>query len=390
MHRAFKVRIYPSKNQSVFLNQQFGAVRMVYNKGLAVINHQYKRHNTSLNAIKHIKPLLSVAKKSRKYNWLKSYDSIALQEACRNLNIAFNNFFKKTARYPKFKNKHGKQSSYHCTSIEYGSNWIKIPKLKSSIKARLHQEVHGKLKSITLSRTSTGKYYASLLVDTKEEIPSSLKVLDINRITGLDVGIEHILNDSNGQKKSNPRFLIKAHSNLRRKQKSLSRKQKGSNGRAKARLLVAKCHEKVANARNDFQHKVTRQLVDESQAIVVETLKVKNMIRNHKLARHISDASWGSLLEKLEYKAKWSGKYFVKIDQYYASSKTCSNCSHKLKDLSLKVRHWVCTECKILHDRDINAALNIKHQGIIKLKAAGLSVSANGGLRKSDCISAVA
>lgn len=338
MHRAIKIRIYPDKEQSAFLNQQFGAVRLVYNKGLGIISHQYKRHHASLNAIKHIKPLLSIAKKSRKYSWLKSFDSIALQESCRNLNTAFNNFFKKRTRYPKFKSKHGKQSSYHCTSIDYGSNWIKISKLKSSIKARTHQTTKGKLKSITLSKTPTGKYYASLLIETEEEIPVSKKHLGTNEVIGIDVGIENILNDSSGHKTANPRFLKLASANLRRKQKSLSRKLKGSKSRAKARLLVSRCHERVANARQDFQHKVTRHIVDENQAIIVETLKVKNMLKNPKLAKHISDVAWGSLLEKLEYKAKWSGKHFKKIDQYFASSKTCSCCGHKLNDLSLSIR----------------------------------------------------
>lgn len=197
------------------------------------------------------------------------------------------------------------------------------------------------------------------------------------------MGLTHIAIDSNGTKKPNPRFLKKASANLRRKQKALSRCKKGSKGRAKARLKLAKAHQRLANARADFQHKLSRHVIDENQAVIVETLKVKNMLKNRKLSKHIADASWSGLIQKLEYKAKEQGKHLVKIDQWFASSKTCSCCGRKLEYLSLNVRDWQCPSCSTQRDRDINAALNIKAQGILKLKAAGLSVSANGGKRQS-------
>ena len=391
MHKALKIRLYPSSAQAAFLNAQFGAVRFVYNKGLHLIRRQYQRCGQSLSATKDIKPLLSVAKRSRKYSWLKSYDSIALQQACIHLGKAFSNFFNVnlSARYPCFKSKHGKQSSYHCMGISCGENWIKIPKL-SRIKAKVHRAISGKLKSITVTRSQTGKYFASLLFEDGVDYPEPNKALSEAQILGLDLGLTHLLIDSNGQKTPNPRFLKRATQNLRRKQKSLSRKQKGSASRSKARLLLAKCHEKLRQSRQDFQHKVSKQLIDENQAIVVETLKVKNMLKNKKLARHIADAAWDSLLAKLAYKAQASGKYLVKIDQWFASSKTCCRCHQKVDSLPLSVRLWECPHCGAAHDRDINAARNIRQQGILKLKAEGLSVSANGGLRETDTVSAVA
>ncbi|MYL23171.1 IS200/IS605 family element transposase accessory protein TnpB [Halomonas alkaliantarctica] len=376
MLKATKVRIYPTPEQAEFLNRQFGAVRFVYNKALHIISSQYRRHGAKLRAKKDLKPLLAVAKKSRKYHWLKDYDSIALQQACINLDRAFQNFFdpKLPARYPRFKRKYGKQSSYHCTGIKVGEGEIKIPKL-TPIKARLHREIAGTLKSITLTRTTTGKYYASLLVDDGAKAPAPLQNLQM--VIGLDMGLAHLAIDSRGHKVPNPRFLKRARANLRRKQKALSRCQKGSKGRAKARLKLAKAHEHLANARADFQHKLSRQLIDDNQAVVVETLKVKNMLKNRKLAKHIADASWYSLIQKLAYKAEAQGKHLVKIDQWFASSKTCAGCGHKVADMPLKVRTWDCSGCGTQGiDRDINAAINIRQQGIIKLKAEGLSVSA--------------
>lgn len=391
MLKAIKVRIYPTAEQADFLNQQFGAVRFAYNKGLHIISSQYKRHGLSLSAKKDIKPLLVVAKKSRKYGWLKQYDSIALQQACLNLDRSFKNFFDKniSARYPRFKSKHGKQSSYHCTSVSFGENWIKVPKCKL-IKARIHRHIEGKLKSITLSKTVTGKFFASLLVDDGCTLPEPVHAIDSSKVLGLDVGLTHLMVDSNAQKTDNPRFLNRAAKNLRRKQKKLSRKQKGSATRAKARKLVAKCHERTANARNHFQHTLSKRLVDENQAIVVESLKIKNMLKNPKLSKSIADAAWHALGVKIEYKAKAQGKHKVEIDTFFPSSKTHHACGYKVDYMPLNIRHWDCPNCGVKGiDRDVNAALNIKRQGILKLKAAGLTVSASGGLRQS-ALSAVA
>jgi putative transposase len=204
-----------------------------------------------------------------------------------------------------------------------------------------------------------------------------LKNIEESKVIGIDIGLTNIMVDSNSKKEINPRFLKNATRNLRIKQKKLSRKQKGSKARYKSRLLVAKCHERVRNIRNDFQHKISKAIIDENQAIIVETLKVKNMLKNRKLSKHISDASWSSLLTKLEYKAHDAGKHFRKINQWFASSKICSVCGYKVDNMSLEIRKWQCIDCQTEHERDINAAINIKQQGLMLLKAEGLSVSAN-------------
>lgn len=388
MLKATKVRIYPTPEQEDFLNFQFGAVRFVWNKALAIKTHYYKVREQNLCPKEDLKPLLAVAKKSRKYSWLAEADSIALQQSVINLNKAFKNFFnaKLDARFPRFKSKHGKHSSYHCTSVSVGENWVKIPKC-SPIKARIHREVVGKIKSITLNKTPTGKFYASILVEDGKSAPQSITDLKSDQIVGVDVGLTDIAITSDGVKTGNPRFIKNAQRNLKRKQQKLSRCKKGSKRRAKARLHVAKAYERVAFARDDFQHKLSRQLIDENQAVIAETLKIKNMLKNHCLARSISDAGWHSLITKLEYKAKQKGKHLVKIDQWFASSKTCSCCGHKQEEMPLNIRSWDCPKCGVTGiDRDINAALNIKQQGILKLKAEGLSVSADGGKRKSGIL----
>lgn len=382
MLRATKVRIYPTPEQAEYLNAQFGAVRFAYNKALNIKKQAYQRHGVNLNPRKDLKPLLAVAKRSRKYAWLKEYDSIALQQAVINLDIAFSNFFnpKLKARFPSFKRKHGKQSSYHCVGVKVLDGAVKIPKIPA-IEARLHREITGTLKSITLSRSATGKYYASLLCDDGMEAPA--KPVLISGVTGLDMGLSHYVIKSNGEKTLNPRHIINASRNLRRKQKALSRKKKGSANRRKSRMQLAGVHERIANARADFQHKLSRAIVDENQAVIVETLKAANMMKNHCLARAIGDAGWTGFITKLEYKAAEKGVHLVKLDQWFASSKTCHCCGHKMPEMKLNKRIWQCPECGVEHDRDINAAINIERRGILELQAAGLVVSAHGGQRKS-------
>ncbi|PNI01009.1 RNA-guided endonuclease TnpB family protein [Vibrio diazotrophicus] len=373
MLRATKIRIYPTQEQAEFLIAQFGAVRFAYNKALHLKSHMYRKHGVTLNPKKDIKPLLAVAKKSRKYHWLKQYDSIALQQSVINLHQAFDNFFnpRLKAKYPQFKRRHGKQSSYHCVGVKVLDGAIKLPKMKP-IEANVHREIAGVVKSITVSLSKTGKFYASILAD--DGVEASTPLHTVRTVTGVDLGLSHFVIESNGRKTANPRFVRRAEKNLRRKQRQLSRKAKGSANRAKDRILVAKCHEKVANARADFQHKLSRTLVDENQAEIVETLKSANMMKNRKLAKHIADASWNSFVAKLEYKLKEQGKHLVKLDQWYASSKTCHCCGHKMEEMPLSVRKWDCPSCGTTDiDRDLNAALNIHDKGILELKAAGRS-----------------
>lgn len=389
MLRATKVRIYPTPEQAAHLDRQFGAVRFVWNKALAIKKHCYKVRGESLSAKRDLKPLLTIAKKSRRYSWLADFDGHSLQQACINLDRAFKNFFEGRARFPRFKRKHGSQSSYHCTGkIAVGTDWVSIPKLPGKIKAVVHREVVGKISSITLTKTATGKYFASILAEDGIDAKTAPRVVSL--VTGVDVGLSHVAIESDGRKTENPRFVKRAHRNLRRKQKALSRKRKGSKNGAKARLIVAKAHERTANARADFQHRLSKRLVDENQAVVVETLRVRNMLKNRKLAKAISDASWYSLTTKIAYKAERAGVHFVKIDQWEATSKTCSCCGHKVDALPLDVRDWACDNCGEHHDRDINAALNVRRVGIAQLKAGGLHVSVCGGLRKTGHVPAAA
>jgi putative transposase len=385
MRRATKVRIYPTPEQAEFLDRQFGAVRFVWNKALWAKRHAYKIHGVSLSPKHDLKKVLAVAKRSRKYSWLADFDVMSLQQACINLDRAYTNFFEGRARFPRFKRKHGPQSSYHCSGkVGIGDNWITVPKLPGKIAAVVHRKVEGKLASITISKSRTGKYFASLLMEDGTEPPQAPATIRSDAVVGVDVGLSHIAIESDGRKTANPKFVNRAQRNLRRKQKSLSRKQKGSKNRAKARVIVAKAHEKLANARADFQHKLSKRLVDENQAIIVETLRVRNMLKNRRLARAISDAGWHSLVSKIAYKAERAGRHFVKLDQWEATSKTCSCCGHKLDKLPLDVRDWTCPGCDEHHDRDVNAALNIKRLGIAQLRASGSHVlSVHRGLRKT-------
>lgn len=379
MKRATKVRHYPDAEQTAFLNAQFGAVRFAYNKALHISRHAYQRHGVSLKPKRDLKPLLAVAKKSRRYGWLKEYDSLALQQAVINLDRAFSHFFQKRAKFPTFKSKHGRQSSYHPNG-KVLTDAIQLPKM-TPIKAVIHREIVGTVSSMTITRNAAGKYYASVLSDDGQDAPA--KPTCITRVTGYDMGLSHYLIPSCGDKVNNPRHLINASRNLRRKQKALSRKQRGSANRRKARLRLSAVHERVASARADFQHKLSRAMVDENQAVIVETLKAANMMKNHSLARAIGDAGWHGFIMKLEYKAQAAGVHLVKLDQWFASSKTCHCCGYKMSEMPLHKRIWECPECGVGHDRDINAALNIRHKGIMELQAAGLVVSAHRGQRKS-------
>jgi putative transposase len=290
---ATKVRLYPTPEQAEFLGRQFGAVRFVYNRALAVKRHRYRIHGQKLSAVHDLKKLLPVAKKSRRYKWLADYDAMALQQACINLDKAFRNFFEGRARFPTFKRKHGQQSSYHCSGkIAVLQDSILLPKMDQPIRAVIHREVSGTLKSITVTRTPTGKYFAALLFEDGLAKPEPAKVVPEEAIVGVDVGLIDLAVESNGRKTANPRFLKRALRNLRRKQRALSRKRKGSRNRAKARLRVAAAHERLANARHDFQHRLSKRLTDENQAVCVETLAVKNMLKHPTLAQAIADAAW--------------------------------------------------------------------------------------------------
>lgn len=306
--------------------------------------------------------MLTKLKKQDKFVFLKNVDSIALQQALRDLDRGFRNFFEKRAGHPQFKSKHNNRQSYRTVNqddnIRIVGKYIKLPKL-GYVKIRQSMEV-GHINNVTVERTPTGKYFVVLNVDfTPEPRPNDGGVI------GIDVGIKEFYSDSNGNTVSNPKYLEKSMRKLVREQRRLSRKQKGSNNRNKQRIRVAKIHEKITDQRNDFLQKQSTMLISENQTVCIEDLNVKGMIRNHRLARSITGASWSRFFTMLEYKAAWYGNNIIKVPTMYPSSQTCSSCGYKnplVKNLS--IRNWECPQCHAKHDRDTNASINILKKGL--------------------------
>lgn len=372
MFTATKIRLYPTSEQSIAFAKQFGCARWAYNNALSECQKHYRETGKSLTYAK-----LSVRLPSLKqeFEWLKEANAQALQQSLQHLARAFENFFAKRGSYPAFKSKRDKAAISYPQNVKIEGNRIYCPKV-GWVRCVVHREIVGKMKTVTISRNACGHFYASVLTDDGEEAP---QVSYDGKVIGVDVGLTHLAITSDGQKIDNKRITRKHARNLKRKQQKLSRKQKGSNRRNKARRLVARVHERIANARKDHLHKVSRQIVNENQVIAVETLNVKGMTKNHKLAKAVSDAGWGMLSSFLEYKAAREGKAFVKCDRWFPSSKTCSSCGHMVRKLPLNVRSWTCAECGTKHDRDINAAINIRDEAVRMLKAGGQPVSASGG-----------
>ena len=373
MKKAFKYRLYPTGEEQISLAKLFGSVRFIYNNALAFKKEAYdkeKKHISKYDLIKRLVPL------KQEFPWLTQCDSQVLQQSIIHLDSAFSNFFAHRAGFPHFKSKHAQQSIHYPQRVKVDQETKKIylPKV-GWVKIVLHRPLEGKIKTVTVSQTATGKYYASILCDIEGREPSPIQ--EIEKVVGLDLGLHDIIVSSEGLSTGNPRFINRASANLTRKQRKLSRKIKGSKRRKKAKLLVAKAHEKITACRSNFQHVLSKQLVDENQAIIVEDLNIKGMVKNRHLSKAISDASWHSLLSKLEYKAAWQGKHMVKIERFYASTKTCNSCGQR-QDIDLSQRVYTC-KCGWSQTRDMNAALNIKRKGIEKLKAAGYSVSVRGG-----------
>ena len=360
MQKGVKFRIYPNKEQQNVINQTLGCCRLIYNKGLAMRNEAYQNGNKI--GYSQTSAMLTDLKKREDFVFLKAVDSIALQQSLRDLDRGFVNFFQKRAKHPQFKSKHNRHQSYR--TINQGGNirivgkFLKLPKL-GYVKVRQSMEV-GKINHVTIEHTPTGKYFAVLNIEFEPQ-----PMMNNGGTVGIDVGIKDFYSDSNGNVIPNPKYLEKSMRKLIQEQRKLSRKQKGSNNRNKQRIKVALVHEKITNQRKDFLQKQSTMLIRENQTICIEDLKVKNMMGNHKLAQHISSASWSKFFDMLSYKSVWYGNDIVKVPTMYPSSQTCSCCGFKnplVKNLAM--RSWECPECHTKHDRDTNASINILNKGL--------------------------
>lgn len=371
MRNVFKVRIYPTPEQQTALSKAFGCARWWWNHALNLNNETYKATGKGLSRQGYNDRLPELKKE---FPWLTECYSQVLQSISLNLSQAFINFFEGRTKYPNFKSKHGKQSIQYPQHVKILSNALKIPKI-GDVKAKLHRTFEGKLKTVTISMSRTGKYYASLLFD--DGLPE-LAISSEGKAIGIDLGLTYLAITSDGSKFGNPKPLRKREKNLKRKQKKLSRKEQGSKRRAKAKRIVARVHERIANSRKDFQHKLSHKLVNENQVIIVEDLAVKNLVKNHKLAKSISDSGWAEFTRQLKYKAEKNGKTYLEIGRFFPSSKTCHVCLNQLDSLPLDVRSWICSNCNTKHDRDVNAAINIRDEGL-RILALGTSATAQGG-----------
>ncbi len=365
--KAYKYRFYPSDEQKRILAQTFGCCRYVYNWALRQRTDAYYQRGERLY-YEGTAQRLVLLKKQEETIWLNEVSSVPLQQALRHLDRAFRNFFEGRAEYPTFKKKrHQQAATYASNAFTWDGHDLTLAKMDTPLTIHWSRPLPkgAKPSSVTVSKDTAGRYFVSLLV---EEDIKPLPV--VNKQVGLDLGLKSMVITSDGHTSGNPKFFHKDEKKLAKAQRRHAKKKKGSKNREKARLKVARIHARIGDRRRDYQHKLSTQIIRENQVVCVESLQVKNMVKNHCLAKAISDVGWSEFVRQLEYKAEWYGRTLVKIDKWYPSSKRCFDCGHLLDSLTLDVRCWTCPECGVVHDRDINAAQNIL--------AAGLAVTACG------------
>jgi putative transposase len=365
IHKSYKYRIYPTKEQEVLIEKHFGCCRFVFNKFLNERKEEYLSNGNSLSYYQNAKSLTEMKKELL---WLKDINSQSLQSSLRNLDIAYNKFFKRTAKFPRFKKKNDNQSFHIPQFVEIKNNQLYIPKFKKGMKIKLHRDIEGKILNATLSKTTTGKFFISITCELEYQEPEKT-----NSFVGVDTGIKDLAILNDGTKYENIKSLKKSLKKLKYHQRQLSKKIKGSGQRNKQKIKLALIHEKVSNKRKDHLHKVSTEIIKNHDIICVEDLNVKGMIKNHKLAQALSDVGLGTFYSLLEYKASWNEKTIVKIDRFFPSSKMCSDCNWINQELTLKDRKWTCLSCGITHDRDINASKNILLQGLNILSGLGIN-----------------
>ncbi len=357
MLKAYKYYLRPNNAQKELLNKHLGACRFLFNLGLETRNYAYSSHRKALNYYDLAHQLTDLKKECV---WLKEVSNQALQQSLMDLDAAFTNFFKRKGKYLNFKKKIGKQSYRIPNEIytDFEDGRVYIPKFRHGIKVSFDREFTGQIRRATVSRTPTNKYFISILVENSAPLPKKKPIQEQTTI-GIDLGITSFITTSEGLKIESPKFLKKDLSHLKFLQRQASKKVKGSKNRKKANIKIAIQHERITNKRNYFLHCLSKQLVNNHDTIALETLKVSGMIKNHNLAQAISDCSWSEFVRQIEYKAEWSGKNVIRIGTFESSSKLCSVCGNTQK-LELSDRYWTCLKCGTFHDRDVNAAKNIK------------------------------
>ena len=365
VQKAFKYRFFPNDEQAEQLARTFGCARFVYNHALEFRATAWQQEKKSID-YHTTAARLTEWKKEPEKAFLSEVSSVVLQQALRNLDTAFTNFFEKRAQFPKFKSRRDRQSARYATNaFTFRGGQIMLAKQSEPLDIVWSRPLpdDAKILNLTVSRDTSGRYFVSILVET------DLKPLrKINAEVGIDVGIKTLATTSEGEKLENPRPLLRREKRLTRLQRRLSRKVKDSNNRKKARLKVAKLHAKIRDTRRDALQKFTTKIIRENQAIYVEGLNVAGMAQNHNLAKHIVDAAFGEIFRELKYKAEWYERTYLPLDRFFPSSKLCSSCGHLLDELPLSIREWECPTCGAHHDRDINAAINIKRAGQYLLK----------------------